>query len=186
MSSNIEIKRVCQHCGNEFTARTTKTKYCSLKCASRAYKQRVKAVKIGQSDAETKRILNEPIETIKAKEFLSVKDVSKLLGCSLRTAYRLVNDGTIKSVNLSERMTRVKRSELDKLLEQPTPKKPEPKEPHQYDISECITIGEAERYFNLPSKVFYEFVKRNNIPKIQKGKFVYVPKALIEAKLKNT
>jgi excisionase family DNA binding protein len=185
MSSNIEIQRICQHCGYEFTARTTKTKYCSLKCASRAYKQRVKADKIGQSDAETKRILNEPIETIKAKEFLNIKEVCKLIGVSRRTVYRLIEQGTLDKVKIGTR-TIIKRSELDKLLEQPTPKKPEPKEPHQYDISECITIGEAERYFNLPSKVFYEFVKRNNIPKIQKGKFVYVPKALIEAKLKNT
>jgi len=186
MSSNIQIKRICQHCGNEFTARTTKTKYCSLKCASRAYKQREKAVKIGKSIAETEKIKSTPIVDVKNKEFLTVKDASILLGCSLRTTYRLINEGKINAVNLSERMTRIKRSELDKLLEQPKPKQPTAKEPKQYDISECITIGEAERYFNLPSKVFYEFVKRNNIPKIQRGKFVYVPKALIEAKLKNT
>jgi excisionase family DNA binding protein len=185
MSSNIQIQRICQHCGNEFTARTTKTKYCSLKCASRAYKQREKAVKIGKSIAETERITNEPIESIKAKEFLNINEVCKLIGISRRTVYRLLEQGILHKVKIGTR-TIIKRSELDKLLEQPKPKQPTTKEPKQYDISECITIGEAERYFNLPSKVFYEFVKRNNIPKIQRGKFVYVPKALIEAKLKNT
>lgn len=30
----MEIIRICQFCGNEFIARKTVTKYCSLKCAS--------------------------------------------------------------------------------------------------------------------------------------------------------
>ena len=53
MSSNIEIKRVCEYCGNEFTARTTKTKYCSHKCNSRDYKKKIKEKKIQVSNKET-------------------------------------------------------------------------------------------------------------------------------------
>ena len=43
MSSKIEVQRICQYCEQEFTARTTVTKYCSHKCGQRAYKARKRA-----------------------------------------------------------------------------------------------------------------------------------------------
>ncbi len=116
MSTNIRVQRICQHCGNDFIARTTVTKYCGDNCAKRAYKVRKRNEKINNSNKETKEIIRKPIEQIKAKEFLTVNETAILLGCSKRTAYRLIEKGTIKAVNLSERMTRVKREELDKLL----------------------------------------------------------------------
>lgn len=117
MSSNIFIQRICEHCSKEFTARTTVTKFCSDACAKRAYKERKKAEKINESNTETLKVKNKPIEELKAKEFLSVKDIALLLGCSTRTAYRLIDKGKINAVNLSERLTRVKRSELNKIME---------------------------------------------------------------------
>lgn len=118
MSSNIFIQRICEHCSKEFTARTTVTKFCSDACAKRAYKARKRAEKIEESNTETFQVKNKPIEELKAKEFLSVKDIALLLGCSTRTAYRLIDKGKINAVNLSERLTRVKRSELNKIMEQ--------------------------------------------------------------------
>ena len=116
MSSNIFIQRICEHCSKEFTARTTVTKFCSDACAKRAYKARKRAEKIKVSNTETLKVKNKPIEDVKAKEFLSVKDLALLLGCSTRTAYRLIDKGKISAVNLSERLTRVKRSELNKFI----------------------------------------------------------------------
>ena len=117
MSSSITIQRICQYCSKEFTARTTVTKFCSLPCAGRAYKARKRAEKVEKSNDETLKVKNKPIEELKAKEFLSVKDLALLLGCSTRTAYRLIEKGKINAVNLSERLTRVKRSELNKIME---------------------------------------------------------------------
>lgn len=114
MSSNIKVQRICQHCGNEFTARTTVTQYCSDVCAKYAYKVRVKAAKIEFSNAETQLIKSKPIEDLKAKEFLTVRDVATLLNCSVRSAYYYIESGNIKAVNLGQRITRVKRSEIDK------------------------------------------------------------------------
>lgn len=116
MSSNIEIKRICEHCNNEFTAKTTVTKYCSHKCNSRHYKQKVKGQKIKKSIIETNTKRIQPIEVIKAKEFLTVREVAQLLNCSVRSAYLHIESGTISAVNLGQRMTRVKRSEIDKLF----------------------------------------------------------------------
>ena len=117
MSSNIEVQRICQHCGKEFTARTTVTQYCGDICAKRAYKARVKVSKIESSNKETQRIKSQPIEELKAKEFLTVREVARLLNCSVRSTYYYIESGTIKAVNLGQRVTRVKRSEIDKLFQ---------------------------------------------------------------------
>lgn len=117
MSSNIKVQRICQHCGTEFTARTTVTKYCSHKCNQRAYKAQKRAERVKQSNTKTTRIKNQPIEELKAKEFLTVREVAQLLNCSVRSAYYYIESGTISAVNLGQRMTRVKRSEIDKLFQ---------------------------------------------------------------------
>ena len=116
MSSNIRVQRICAYCGNEFTARTTVSRTCSDNCAKRLYKQKQRAEKIAASDKQTMLIKTKPIEEIKSKEFLTVRDLSKLLSCSVRTAYRLIENGNIKAVNLSKRKTTIKRSEIDKLF----------------------------------------------------------------------
>jgi len=116
MSSNIKVQRICQHCSKEFTARTTVTKYCGDNCAKRAYKLRQRNTKIESSNKETLQNISKPIEELKAKEFLTVKEVAKLLNLSIRTTYRLIDQGNIKGVNLAQRKTLVKRSDIDKLF----------------------------------------------------------------------
>jgi len=117
MSSNIQIQRICKHCGEEFIAKTTVTQYCGDTCAKKAYKVRMRESKISASHQETFMIRTWPLSELRAKEFLTVRDLSLLLSCSIRTAYRLINTGHIKSVNISERKTLIKRSEIDKLFQ---------------------------------------------------------------------
>lgn len=116
MSSNIRVTRVCEYCGNAFIAKTTVTRSCSEYCAKRLYKVKRTESKIIKSNSETNAILLQPIEELKAKEFLTVRDMAKLLNCSIRTAYNLINRDLIKAVNISERKTLIKRSEIDKLF----------------------------------------------------------------------
>ena len=82
MSSKIRVKRICQHCGNEFEARTTVTKYCSDNCAKRAYKVRFRDSKIEASNIETKVLSELPQQAIKSKKFLTVRDIATLLNSS--------------------------------------------------------------------------------------------------------
>lgn len=117
MSSTIRIQRICQHCGNEFTARTTVTQYCGDNCAKRAYKARLRASKVEDSNNQTQRIKNKPIEELKAKEFLTVRDAAKLLNCSRQTIYSLINSGKLKGVNLKEKKTIIHRSAINKPFE---------------------------------------------------------------------
>jgi excisionase family DNA binding protein len=116
MSSSIRVNRICEYCGNEFVAKTTVTRHCNANCAKRAHKARQRGIMIEATNVQTRRIINNPIEDIKAKEFLTIRDVAKLLNCSRQTIYNLVNNGTLKAVNLAKKKTLVKRSEIDRLF----------------------------------------------------------------------
>lgn len=182
MSSNIRINRVCLHCGSDFIAKTTSTRYCSHKCNSAAYKAKIRGNKILMSDSETKAIKLAPIEQIKAKEFLTVNDVATLINCSKRTAYRLISIGTIPSINLSQRKTIVRRSDIENLFETPQVVKPKPND-KEYQLSECYSLSQIESIYRLSNSAVYEVIKRNKIPKIKKGWYTYVPKELITSVL---
>jgi excisionase family DNA binding protein len=78
-----------------------------------------RAEKVQKSNTETKRIKTQSIEELKVKEFLTVRDISILLNCSVRSVYYYIESGAIRATNLGQRITRVKRSEIDKLFEQP-------------------------------------------------------------------
>ena len=187
MSSNIKVQRICQHCGKEFTARTTVTKYCGDTCAKRAYKARKRAEKVQKSNQETLKVKTQPIAELNAKEILTVKETAALLNMSPDTVYRLIKKGTIKAINLSERLTRIKRSELDTILAPPELDIPNPEEtpPKKYEIEECYTLLEVIEKYNISRNLLQITLERNNIPKFKKGSFVYVPQVLIDQVLKD-
>ena len=115
MSTNIEVQRICEYCGKEFTAKTTKTRYCSHACNSRAYKASVKNLKIELSNVQTQRIKSVPIEELNAKPFLNINETSKLLGISRRTVYRMLERGELFTGKVGKR-TIIKRSDIDNLF----------------------------------------------------------------------
>ncbi len=183
MSSKIEVQRICQYCGNEFTARTTVTRFCSHKCNKAAYKQKERAGKVETSNKQTQQIKTQPIEILKAKEFLTVRDVATLLNSSIRTVYRLIEQGNIKAVNIAQRKTLVKRSDLDKLFKEPTNRTPQPEkqpEQRQFDIADCYNLTEVQSKYGISETALQNLIKRNSIPKIKKGWFAYVPKVVID------
>lgn len=194
MSSNIQVQRICQHCGSEFTARTTTTLYCSHRCNSAAYKLKVKAAKVQRSNIETKQIKAKPIEELKAKEFLTVTDVSKLINCSRQNVYKLINTGKLKATNVLEKKTIIKRSDLDKIFNEipETEAIPEQqkrdlyewKQAGAYDIADCYTLNEVQNKYGISETALQNIIKREGIPKIKKGWYSYVPKILIDNLLK--
>ncbi len=181
MGSNIRVQRICQYCGKEFTARTTVTKYCGDTCAKKAYKQGLKQVKIELSDNETSYLRNREIEDLKKKEFLNVREVAKLLGCSARSVYYYIECGAINAVNLGQRITRVRRADIDMLFDTNHPFIIQSQEPPIIPgISDCYSIAEVKNKFGVSEKGLTDIIKRNNVPKIKKGRYVYLPKTLID------
>ena len=179
MSSNIQVQRICQYCGKDFTARTTVTQYCGDTCSKRAYKERLKVSKIEASNKQTQRIKNQPVEELKAKAFLSIADACKLVGISRRTIYRIIERGELITGKAGKR-TIIRRSDLEQLLfEQPRTVTPQP-EKEQLNISDCYTLTEIQDKYGISETALQNLIKRNNIPKIKQGWFAYVPKIEID------
>ena len=117
MSSNIKVQRICQHCENSFVAKTTVTKYCSLPCAQKAYKIRKRKEKVVASNKETEKTLIRPIEQLKEKEFLTVRQAALLLNSSRQTVYALIQSEKLKAVNIKDKKTLIRRIDIDNIFE---------------------------------------------------------------------
>lgn len=115
MSSNIRIQKICQQCENEFTAKTTVTKYCGDRCAKRAYKARKKKEKIAASDKTTQQQKEKPLKQLQAKEFLTGKDACQLFSISRTTLWRLIKEGKLKTANIGKRII-IRKTDLHNLF----------------------------------------------------------------------
>ena len=177
MTSHIKVQRLCKLCGVEFTAQKTSTQYCSSLCSKRAYKAKKREEKIIANNVEVndRKAKTGRLDEIKIedREFLSVPQVANLIGCSKQNVYNLINTGQLRASNPMQRKTIIRRSDLDAMLNKPS-------EAKQYKPSECYTIGEAQEKYGISGKALYDIIKRNDIPKFQRGKYVYVPKELID------
>ncbi len=116
MSSSIEIKKNCIYCGKEFIARTTVTKYCSHSCNRKHYKEKIRELKITEINQNNNNNHQPVIPDINHKEFLSIKDVSLLLGISRITIYKLIKNNRLKAVKFGNR-TILRRSDINMLYE---------------------------------------------------------------------
>ena len=86
-------------------------------------------------------------------------------------------------MNIGQRITRIRRSDIDKLFEQTKPVKSS-QEAIEYDIKDCYTIKEILQKFQISDSALNNIIKRNSIPKLKKGWFTYVPKGIIDGLLK--
>lgn len=177
MSSNIRLQRICQHCGAEFTAKTTVTKYCGDKCAKKAYKARKRAEKLQASKKETKVVKLQPVERLNIKPFLSIAETCQLVGVSRSTLNRMVKRGDLIVGKIGTR-TILRRSDVNQLFEQEVQIIEEPIV--ELNIENCYYMGEIQKKFNISEKALYQLIERENIPKVQRGKYFYVPKQSIE------
>jgi excisionase family DNA binding protein len=182
MSSNISITRVCDHCKNTFTARTTVTKYCSMSCTKKASKLRLKNVKIEVSNKETFLKINKIKEPVKDKDFLTVKEASLLLNMSTKTIYRLIERNDINSFNFSERKTTIRRKDIDfyfdvhlKMLE-----KSKLEILADYSFENSYTMQQIQDKFKISSGALYNIIMKFKIPKRKHGKYTLVKKEHIE------
>lgn len=192
MSSNMKIQKICGHCGQQFIARTTVTKYCGDNCAKRAYKARVREEKIKKSqieieksnDVSTARVNDKSYFSLKTLDYLTVKEAADLLKCDPRTIYRLVKRGCIPSANLSIRRIRILKKDIDSLFIIPDNNDQsitiDQKEILETPLEDCFTIGEIQNEYCLSETSLRSLITRHKIPKFQRGKFVYIPKKIIE------
>jgi len=183
MSSNIKVQRICQHCGKEFTARTTVTRYCSEVCAKRAYKVDVRNKKVESSNTETQLIRDKPILDLQKLEFLSVSQVAKLIGSSRQMIYHLINDGKLKAIKVSVKKTIIKRVDLEEFFQQKRPINTLELNKNlvvQFNPTDFYNLNEVELKYGISNRALYELIKRNKILKIKENGRTYIFKEQID------
>jgi excisionase family DNA binding protein len=131
---------------------------------------------VQQTNRKNQIIRTRPIEDLKSREFLTVTQVSKLIGCSRQNVYKLINSGKLKATNILEKKTIVKRTDLDELFNKPTIKE----SASSFDVKNFYAIKEIESKFGVSRSFVQEVIQRNNIPKRKHGKFALVPKQMID------
>ena len=177
MSSNITVKRVCEYCGAVFNAKTTVTRFCGISCNRKSGKERIRNMKIAGSEKQVREILTSSVSLVQA-EFLTVQEASKLLSMNPRTVYSIIRSGKLRAVQLSPRKIIIRRTDIDKLFELPEiPAKLVTKAKKAPHPRYCYTMSQAQEIFKFSEKAMYELIKRNNIPKYQKGWYTYVLKS---------
>jgi len=128
MSSNIRLKRICQHCNQSFVAKTTVTKFCSDDCAKRNYKKRARDKKITEAILNTNQELDKSLSEkdvlvpVSAKgidrlnrEWLTIEDLSLLLGVTERTLFRTMKNESFPKVKIRRRLLFNKQQVIDYL-----------------------------------------------------------------------
>ena len=163
-TSSIRITKICQWCGVEFEAQKVSTKYCSHRCANLAYKQAVRDKRVKQAEAETLSIkLEKPIENVKDKEYLSFAQAGKLLGLSRQAVYNMVKAGNLKASKISSRLSFIKRTDIDAMLENKPYKTLHPKD--SVPITDFYTTAEVKEKFQIQESWLYKIAKEHNIPR---------------------
>lgn len=129
------------------------------------------------SNRETERTRNKPLEDIKAKEFLTIRDTALLINCSRQTVYNLIKGNILPAVQLSARKTIIKRADIDKLF-QLTPLA-QPASP-PFNPAECYTLTQVQQQYGISEKALYDLIIRHNIPKYRQGIYAFIPKETID------
>jgi DNA binding domain, excisionase family len=178
--SNFTILKQCEHCGNMFEAQKRTTRFCSQRCASLNYKLRKRQELKKEVEQETKQKLKPKVKafdlaTIKEKEFLTVTEVSKLFGCSKKTVYRMIEANEINAINLYERLTRIRRKDIEQLFE--PAKKETPKE---LTPENCYQMDEIIKQYGVSRNTIYNYVGKYNIQRLKQNGITYYSKSDID------
>lgn len=114
MSSNLSIKKICEHCGEVFVAKQISTKFCSTNCARRNWKLREKKDKIRKSleqrtsasDAalpeQKKRNDNgvPPVNSQIQNELINIKTLTVVTSISQRTLFTLIKQKDFPKIKI--------------------------------------------------------------------------------------
>jgi len=175
----MKITRICECCREQFTAKTTRTRYCSHRCNSRAYKLKERSKKVEASNQETAANFNADLEKIRLREFLSITQAGLLIGISRRTIYRLIDRGDLNIAKYGTR-TVIRKCDLESFFSAPIVEatlKPLQQFP---GTGNCYSIGEIQEKFKISPAGLYLLLQRQGISKFTIGKYTYVAKEDID------
>ena len=102
-------RRKCLYCGKEFTASSGIQKYCSVDCAEAAKQARKR------KRAHLLREVEQVVD-LSQVEYLTISKAATVMGCSRQYVYKLVGQGRLRASRLSNRMSYIRRADIEALL----------------------------------------------------------------------
>ena len=180
--ANFTIIRQCEQCSNMFESQKRTTRFCSDKCNSQNYKMRKRLElkrDIEKIPFQTQRLRPKvkafSLELIAGKEYLTVTEVSVLFGCSKDTIYRMIKADQIKATNLSEKLTRIRKKDIESLFE--APKK---QTSYILNVSECYNMNQIVSKYSISRHTIYNNVSKHNIKRIKQNGITFYSKSDID------
>ena len=111
-------QKICEHCGKQFTAQKSTTRFCSKYCADAAYKEKLR--RMNQSLFSTAPDATGKGQKEVTRDIMSPRLLAEYLGVDIRTVYRYLADNIIPSIKLRGK-TLVRKSDVDKLFDSAPP-----------------------------------------------------------------
>lgn len=197
MSSNIEITKTCELCGNTFIARKLTTQYCSHQCSQRAYKLRKREEKIqGVINSEAERFRFDQKSSTDFNPFqndstslytdiMNLDEVAALMGVNRMTIYRYCVQGKLKCIKMNRKIF-IRRSDIESVFDSAPPYEVTPRqgkgqvqtEQASQSERECITefytADELAQRFGYSKSAIHKIAASKKIPKTTKrGVYLY-------------
>jgi hypothetical protein len=113
MSTNIRIRKICEHCKASFIAQQYRTKFCSLDCAQKNYKQRARDAKMAEAVDAVKQSATSQANTPQPyspsapypdKDLLTLRELSMTASISERTLFRLLKVKDFPAIRIGKRL----------------------------------------------------------------------------------
>lgn len=138
-----------------------------------AYKdaQRLKRKLATESRVKAK-VEEETQKSIDAKELLTFREAARFLGITKQAMYALVGKGKLKAYKISPRVSRIRKSDIDEMLDSnPFASSASDRKKVHETITEFYTTKEVLEKFGISNSWLFKAAKQSNIPKVtQHGK----------------
>lgn len=111
----MRIQKVCLHCKGVFTARKTITKFCSLDCAQKDYKQRMRTLRINDAKEKARKEMTDVVDgkntsrpgtvlQMGEKLLINVNELALVIGMSRRTIFNLMEDKKFPRIKVGRKL----------------------------------------------------------------------------------
>ena len=172
----MKVRKICQWCGQPFIAQKTTTCYCSHRCSSLGYKERIRERK--RELKKMQEILT-PKSSVEGQDFFSFAQAAKLMGVTRQYIYKLVKENKLRASRISPKKSIIRRTDIELMLKTKPYERIITKD--DFDITEYYTAEQIAEKYKVKPKWVWTYTRENNIPKVKIRQFNYYSKKHIDA-----
>ena len=172
----MKVRKICQWGGQPFIAQKTTTCYCSHRCSSLGYKERIRERK--RELKKMQEILT-PKSSVEGQDFFSFAQAAKLMGVTRQYIYKLVKENKLRASRISPKKSIIRRTDIELMLKTKPYERIIPKD--DFDITEYYTAEQIAEKYKVKPKWVWTYTRENNIPKVKIRQFNYYSKKHIDA-----